>query len=199
MKKTMTAILFLSLCAALLLSACSKPVPAGSWTAEIRYADYASQLDALSPGLSGELDLSGLKLELKLDLSEDGSFNLYTEQASLDRLMADLRGPVKEAARQSMLETYGITQAQLEERLTELGLTMDQMTDQFFGELKDLEKPVRITGAWRWEDGSLFLTAEGAEEASYRCELTEESLTIQSAADADAVGFNGLLPLGFRK
>ena len=188
MKKTMTAILFLSLCAALLLSACSKPVPAGSWTAEIRYADYASQLDALSPGLSGELDLS-----------EDGSFNLYTEQASLDRLMADLRGPVKEAARQSMLESYGITQAQLEERLTELGLTMDQMTDQFFGELKGLEKPVRITGAWRWEDGSLFLTAEGAEEASYRCELTEESLTIQSAADADAVGFNGLLPLGFRK
>ena len=197
MKKIISLLLLLALLA-VLLTACAKSDPTGLWTAEIRFADYADGLESLSPGLGEKLDLTGLKLALKLDLSADGSFNLYTEQADLDRLLADLREPVREAARRSMLETYGLTETQLEDRLTELGLTMDGLTDQFFGEVKELAKPARITGTWRREEDSLILTGQGGGETVCALELTEETLTIQSASE-DGLGFGGLLPLQFQK
>ena len=199
MKRIASAALLLLLCAALLLTGCSKPSPVGSWTAEIRFADYAKQLDTLSPGLSEELELDGLKLGLKLDLAEDNTFNLYTEQASLDQLLRDLRSSVEEAARKSMRKNYDLTESQLEARLEELGLTMDGLLDQFFAELKGIEKPARITGTYRWKEGTIFLTAKGGAEAAYAAELTETGLTIQGANAGDELGFGGLLPLRFQK
>ena len=98
MKKIIALLLLLALFAAL-LTACAKSDPTGLWTAEIRFADYAAGLESLSPGLGEKLDLTGLKLALKLDLSADGSFNLYTEQADLDRLLAGLRETVRGGAR----------------------------------------------------------------------------------------------------
>ena len=199
MKKTICALLLLSLCAALLLAGCSKPTPVGSWTSEVRFEEYAKQLDALSAGLSEQLDLSGLKLDLKLDLAEDNTFNLYTEQASLDQLLRDLRTPVEEAASKLMQKTYDLTPSELKDRLTELGLTLDGLVDDFFVELKGIEKPARITGTWRWEEGFLVLTGKDGTETRYAAELADGKLTVREADGEDAFGLGSLLPLVFQK
>lgn len=178
------------------LLGCSQTSPVGSWSAVIRYADLAG---ALQPAGLPEMDLTGLTLQLNLNLYPDGSFELYTDQTALDRLLADLRPRVEEAARREMCRTYEITEAQVEERLEELGLTMDQLLDQFFEELEPATLPARLSGSYLQQREVLYFSRENGAESGYTVQQEESTLTLLAPEAEDGMGFGPLLPLEFQR
>ena len=200
MKRTISLLLVLLLCAAL-LAACSdkasEPSLVGTWTAEISYSDLAQTIDASYEGLSERFDLSGLQLQAVLEFKADGTFLFRADEASLDKLLQDMQAPLTAGIEQMLKDEYGMTDDQIQARLSQEGITMDDLADRYFEKLDRDALLEAVRGQYRWESGKLRLTAEG--EDYYQAELTDTELRILSCPGEDPAGLKQLLPLTFKR
>ena len=210
--KKLTKLLALVLALALVfsLTACAgKPSIVGTWKYTMDYNKLMESMsetegtDAEDEDMKGMLDamnklFEGLTMVIVLDLKEDNTFTMSTDEAS----MKAANELIKERMPDFLKSMFG--EDGLNAMLGE-GQTMDDLVNNYAEEFNTDDMEMEETkGTYTYEDGKLVLTPEGEEAATMTVELSAKELKVTAIDakedDEDMMeAFSKMLPLVFTK
>ena len=210
--KKLTKLLALVLALALVfsLTACAgKTSIVGTWKYTMDYNKLMESMsetegtDAEDEDMKGMLDamnklFEGLTMVIVLDLKEDNSFTMSTDEAS----MKAANELIKERMPDFLKSMFG--EDGLNAMLGE-GQTMDDLVNNYAEEFNTDDMEMEETkGTYTYEDGKLVLTPEGEEAATMTVELSAKELKVTAIDvkedDEDMMeAFSKMLPLVFTK
>lgn len=210
--KKLTKLLALVLALALVLSltACAgKPSIVGTWKYTMDYNKLMESMseeegtDAEDEDMKGLVDamnklFEGLTMVIVLDLKEDNSFTMSTDEAS----MKAANELIKERMPDFLKSMFG--EDGLNAMLGE-GQTMDDLVNNYAEEFNTDDMEMEETkGTYTYEDGKLVLTPEGEEAATMTVELSAKELKVTAIDakedDEDMMeAFSKMLPMVFTK
>ena len=210
--KKLTKLLALALALALVfsLTACAgKPSIVGTWKYTMDYNKLMESMsetegtDAEDEDMKGMLDamnklFEGLTMVIVLDLKEDNTFTMSTDEAS----MKAANELIKERMPDFLKSMFG--EDGLNAMLGE-GQTMDDLVNNYAEEFNTDDMEMEETkGTYTYEDGKLVLTPEGEEAATMTVELSAKELKVTAIDakedDEDMMeAFSKMLPLVFTK
>ena len=210
--KKLTKLLALVLALALVfsLTACAgKPSIVGTWKYTMDYNKLMESMsetegtDAEDEDMKGMLDamnklFEGLTMVIVLDLKEDNTFTMSTDEAS----MKAANELIKERMPDFLKSMFG--EDGLNAMLGE-GQTMDDLVNSYAEEFNTDDMEMEETkGTYTYEDGKLVLTPEGEEAATMTVELSAKELKVTAIDakedDEDMMeAFSKMLPMVFTK
>lgn len=210
--KKLTKLLALALALALVfsLTACAgKPSIVGTWKYTMDYNKLMESMsetegtDAEDEDMKGMLDamnklFEGLTMVIVLDLKEDNTFTMSTDEAS----MKAANELIKERMPDFLKSMFG--EDGLNAMLGE-GQTMDDLVNNYAEEFNTDDMEMEETkGTYTYEDGKLVLTPEGEEAATMTVELSAKELKVTAIDakedDEDMMeAFSKMLPMVFTK
>ena len=210
--KKLTKLLALVLALALVfsLTACAgKASIVGTWKYTMDYNKLMESMsetegtDAEDEDMKGMLDamnklFEGLTMVIVLDLKEDNSFTMSTDEAS----MKAANELIKERMPDFLKSMFG--EDGLKAMLGE-GQTMDDLVNNYAEEFNTDDMEMEETkGTYTYEDGKLVLTPEGEEAATMTVELSAKELKVTAIDakedDEDMMeAFSKMLPMVFTK
>ena len=210
--KKLTKLLALVLALALVfsLTACAgKTSIVGTWKYTMDYNKLMESMsetegtDAEDEDMKGMLDamnklFEGLTMVIVLDLKEDNSFTMSTDEAS----MKAANELIKERMPDFLKSMFG--EDGLKAMLGE-GQTMDDLVNNYAEEFNTDDMEMEETkGTYTYADGKLVLTPEGEEAATMTVELSAKELKVTAIDakedDEDMMeAFSKMLPMVFTK
>lgn len=210
--KKLTKLLALVLALALVLSltACAgKASIVGTWKYTMDYNKLMESMseeegtDAEDEDMKGLVDamnklFEGLTMVIVLDLKEDNTFTMSTDEAS----MKAANELIKERMPDFLKSMFG--EDGLNAMLGE-GQTMDDLVNNYAEEFNTDDMEMEETkGTYTYEDGKLVLTPEGEEAATMTVELSAKELKVTAIDakedDEDMMeAFSKMLPMVFTK
>lgn len=210
--KKLTKLLALVLALALVfsLTACAgKASIVGTWKYTMDYNKLMETMseeegtDAEDEDMKGRVDamnklFEGLTMVIILDLKEDNSFTMSTDEAS----MKAANELIKERMPDFLKSMFG--EDGLNAMLGE-GQTMDDLVNNYAEEFNTDDMEMEETkGTYTYEDGKLVLTPEGEEAATMTVELSAKELKVTAIDtkedDEDMMeAFSKMLPMVFTK
>ena len=210
--KKLTKLLALVLALALVfsLTACAgKTSIVGTWKYTMDYNKLMESMsetegtDAEDEDMKGMLDamnklFEGLTMVIVLDLKEDNSFTMSTDEAS----MKAANELIKERMPDFLKSMFG--EDGLKAMLGE-GQTMDDLVNSYAEEFNTDDMEMEETkGTYTYADGKLVLTPEGEEAATMTVELSAKELKVTAIDakedDEDMMeAFSKMLPMVFTK
>lgn len=210
--KKLTKLLALVLALALVfsLTACAgKTSIVGTWKYTMDYNKLMESMsetegtDAEDEDMKGLVDamnklFEGLTMVIILDLKEDNTFTMSTDEAS----MKAANELIKERMPDFLKSMFG--EDGLNAMLGE-GQTMDDLVNNYAEEFNTDDMEMEETkGTYTYEDGKLVLTPEGEEAATMTVELSAKELKVTAIDakedDEDMMeAFSKMLPLVFTK
>ena len=210
--KKLTKLLALVLALALVfsLTACAgKTSIVGTWKYTMDYNKLMESMseeegtDAEGEDMKGLVDamnklFEGLTMVIVLDLKEDNSFTMSTDEAS----MKAANELIKERMPDFLKSMFG--EDGLNAMLGE-GQTMDDLVNSYSEEFNTDDMEMEETkGTYTYEDGKLVLTPEGEEAATMTVELSAKELKVTAIDakedDEDMMeAFSKMLPMVFTK
>ena len=210
--KKLTKLLALVLALALVfsLTACAgKTSIVGTWKYTMDYNKLMESMseeegtDAEDEDMKGLVDamnklFEGLTMVIVLDLKEDNSFTMSTDEAS----MKAANELIKERMPDFLKSMFG--EDGLNAMLGE-GQTMDDLVNNYAEEFNTDDMEMEETkGTYTYEDGKLVLTPEGEEAATMTVELSAKELKVTAIDakedDEDMMeAFSKMLPMVFTK
>ena len=210
--KKLTKLLALVLALALVfsLTACAgKTSIVGTWKYTMDYNKLMESMseeegtDAEDEDMKGLVDamnklFEGLTMVIILDLKEDNTFTMSTDEAS----MKAANELIKERMPDFLKSMFG--EDGLNAMLGE-GQTMDDLVNNYAEEFNTDDMEMEETkGTYTYEDGKLVLTPEGEEAATMTVELSAKELKVTAIDakedDEDMMeAFSKMLPMVFTK
>ena len=210
--KKLTKLLALVLALALVfsLTACAgKTSIVGTWKYTMDYNKLMESMseeegtDAEDEDMKGLVDamnklFEGLTMVIVLDLKEDNTFTMSTDEAS----MKAANELIKERMPDFLKSMFG--EDGLNAMLGE-GQTMDDLVNNYAEEFNTDDMEMEETkGTYTYEDGKLVLTPEGEEAATMTVELSAKELKVTAIDakedDEDMMeAFSKMLPMVFTK
>ena len=210
--KKLTKLLALVLALALVfsLTACAgKTSIVGTWKYTMDYNKLMESMsetegtDAEDEDMKGMLDamnklFEGLTMVIVLDLKEDNTFTMSTDEAS----MKAANELIKERMPDFLKSMFG--EDGLNAMLGE-GQTMDDLVNSYAEEFNTDDMEMEETkGTYTYADGKLVLTPEGEEAATMTVELSAKELKVTAIDakedDEDMMeAFSKMLPMVFTK
>ena len=210
--KKLTKLLALVLALALVfsLTACAgKASIVGTWKYTMDYNKLMESMsetegtDAEDEDMKGLVDamnklFEGLTMVIVLDLKEDNSFTMSTDEAS----MKAANELIKERMPDFLKSMFG--EDGLNAMLGE-GQTMDDLVNSYSEEFNTDDMEMEETkGTYTYADGKLVLTPEGEEAATMTVELSAKELKVTAIDakedDEDMMeAFSKMLPMVFTK
>ena len=210
--KKLTKLLALVLALALVfsLTACAgKTSIVGTWKYTMDYNKLMESMsetegtDAEDEDMKGMLDamnklFEGLTMVIVLDLKEDNTFTMSTDEAS----MKAANELIKERMPDFLKSMFG--EDGLNAMLGE-GQTMDDLVNNYAEEFNTDDMEMEETkGTYTYADGKLVLTPEGEEAATMTVELSAKELKVTAIDakedDEDMMeAFSKMLPMVFTK
>lgn len=210
--KKLTKLLALVLALALVLSltACAgKASIVGTWKYTMDYNKLMESMseeegtDAEDEDMKGLVDamnklFEGLTMVIVLDLKEDNTFTMSTDEAS----MKAANELIKERMPDFLKSMFG--EDGLNAMLGE-GQTMDDLVNNYAEEFNTDDMEMEETkGTYTYADGKLVLTPEGEEAATMTVELSAKELKVTAIDakedDEDMMeAFSKMLPMVFTK
>lgn len=142
----------------------------------------------------------GLTMVLVMDLKEDNTFVLSTDEASLKAAAEQMKERIPD-----LLKTMYGGEEGLNAMLEMGGQTMDEITDSFAEQFNvDDMKLEETKGTYTYEEGKLVLTPEDGEATTMTVELSAKELKVTAldSKDADddmAEALKSVLPMVFTK
>ena len=211
--KKLTKLLALVLALALVfsLTACAgKTSIVGTWKYTMDYNKLMESMsetegtDAEDEDMKGLVDamnklFEGLTMVIVLDLKEDNTFTMSTDEAS----MKAANELIKERMPEFLKTMFG-GEEKLNAMLGE-GQTMDDLVNNYAEEFNTDDMEMEETkGTYTYEDGKLVLTPEGEEAATMTVELSAKELKVTAIDakedDEDMMeAFSKMLPMVFTK
>lgn len=142
----------------------------------------------------------GLTMVLVMDLKEDNTFVLSTDEASLKAAAEQMKERIPD-----LLKTMFGGEEGLNAMLETSGQTMDEITESFSEQFNvDDMKLEETKGTYTYEEGKLVLTPEDGEATTMTVELSAKELKVTAldSKDADddmAEALKSVLPMVFTK
>jgi len=142
----------------------------------------------------------GLTMVLVMDLKEDNTFVLSTDEASLKAAAEKMKERIPD-----LLKTMFGGEEGLNAMLETSGQTMDEITESFSEQFNvDDMKLEETKGTYTYEEGKLVLTPEDGEATTMTVELSAKELKVTAldSKDADddmAEALKSVLPMVFTK
>lgn len=220
MKKT-TKLLALVLALALVfsLTACAKQATiTGSWkysvdfmklfnleaeetTEETQDPEEAAAMEAMLSTMKKMYD--GLSMDIILDLKEDNTFTMTTDEDALKTTGEKLKERAKEYAPELLKAMFG--EEMLNAMLEEEGKTMEEYANEYADQMdvSDMEIDT-VSGTYSYEEGKLVLSVEGEKPVTLTVELSAKELKVtaiesEEIDEEDLETYKALLPLVFVK
>ena len=142
----------------------------------------------------------GLTMVLVMDLKEDKTFTMSTDEASLKAAAEQMKERIPD-----LLKTMFGGEEGLNAMLETSGQTMDEITESFSEQFNmDDMKLEETKGTYTYEEGKLVLTPEDGEATTMTVELSAKELKVTAldSKDADddmAEALKSVLPMVFTK
>lgn len=142
----------------------------------------------------------GLTMVLVMDLKEDNTFVLSTDEASMKAAAEQMKERIPD-----LLKTMFGGEEGLNAMLETSGQTMDEITESFSEQFNvDDMKLEETKGTYTYEEGKLVLTPEDGEATTMTVELSAKELKVTAldSKDADddmAEALKSVLPMVFTK
>ena len=210
MKKiTKLIALVLALALVLSLTACAgKASIVGTWKYNLDFQKLMEASGELSAeGNEDNKELAdamiklfeGLNMVLVLDLKEDKSFTLSTDEASLKAAAEKMKERIPDR-----LKTMFGGEEGLNAMLETSGQTMDDITESFAEQFSVDDMKLEATkGTYTYEEGKLVLTSEDGETETMTVELSAKELKVTGIEgqeeDDMAEALKSVLPMVFTK
>ena len=220
MKKTIKLLaLVLALALVFSLTACAKQATiTGSWkysfdfmklfnleaeetTEETQDPEEAAAMEAMLSTMKKMYD--GLSMDIILDLKEDNTFTMTTDEDALKTTGEKLKERAKEYAPELLKAMFG--EETLNAMLEEEGKTMEEYANEYADQMdvSDMEIDT-VSGTYSYEEGKLVLSVEGEKPVTLTVELSAKELKVtaiesEEIDEEDLETYKALLPLVFVK
>lgn len=224
MKKTIKLLaLVLALALVFSLTACAKQATiTGSWkysvdfmklfnleaeetteetTEETQDPEEAAAMEAMLSAMKKMYD--GLSMDIILDLKEDNTFTMTTDEDALKTTGEKLKERAKEYAPELLKAMFG--EEMLNAMLEEEGKTMEEYANEYADQMdvSDMEIDT-VSGTYSYEEGKLVLSVEGEKPVTLTVELSAKELKVtaiesEEIDEEDLETYKALLPLVFVK
>lgn len=137
----------------------------------ITAAGGMDELDTLGGDMGSILSgmVEGLTMDMILDLKSDQTFTFYTDEDSAKAAIEGMIDNLGKKLPEIMAPILGIDAEQVSAVLSAAGMSTDALLDSIRKEM-DTEKILQdlnnnsLKGSYRYEDGKLYLTAQGQTE-----------------------------------
>ena len=220
MKKLMKLLsLVLVLALVLSLAACSGKAASivGKWSTtmdmdKLLESESAADKDD-EEGMGALLEMfggmfKGVSLKMNLELKEDGTYEMSSDEESVKAAAAAMKENMKTALPGILAGVYGCSEDELEAKLAENGSSLEEAMAQM-GDMFDADSMAEEfggdnneKGTYTYEDGKLTLKSDDAEENDSMVWVVELSATELKVTDIEGQeddGYKAMLPLVFTK
>ena len=219
--KKITKLLALVLALALVfsLTACAKQATiTGSWkysvdfmklfnleaeetTEETQDPEEAAAMEAMLSTMKKMYD--GLSMDIILDIKEDNTFTMTTDEDALKTTGEKLKERAKEYAPELLKAMFG--EEMLNAMIEEEGKTMEEYANDYADQMDVSGMEIdTVSGTYSYEEGKLVLSVEGEKPVTLTVELSAKELKVtaiesEEIDEEDLETYKALLPLVFVK
>lgn len=214
--KKITKILALVLALALVfsLTACGKTTIVGNWKYNLDFMKLMEASGQISDTEGDGEDAAymktlvdamkklyeGLNMVIVLDLKEDNTFTMGTDEASMKAAGEKIKERAPEVLPEVLKAMFG--EEQLNAMMESEGKTIEDYAAQFAEQfdVSDMEMDA-VKGTYTYEEGKLVLTAEDGESTTMKVELSSSELKVTDIEGGEdmAESFKAILPMVFSK
>lgn len=195
MKKRIALLLSLVLVLSALLCACGseKDKLVGTWNTTIDMAESFNQELAADPEMAEYLSLESLEVGYTLTFSEDDTFALTVDTASMDAAAVTLAETMTEGMKKYFADAFAAEgiEMDVDAALAAMGMDLDALVDELMAEIftEEAYAEMNVSGKYKVEGGKLYLSESVDEEPSTDAynpyTLDGSTLTLEAGTDAD--------------
>ena len=163
MKRSLSIILCLVLLLGLAGCSSDKDALIGTWNGEADLTDVINESFAADEELSQYVHVDSFKLPMVLVFNEDGTYSLGADKTAVQAEIESLKTDVSDgmtAYLEAMIKEQGLTGVTVDDLLTAMNMTMEDLVAEAFSEeaANELLEQMASEGNFDVKDGKLFLS-----------------------------------------
>ncbi len=147
----------------------------GKWTTEM---DVEKIINLSQPDMGDNASqfmdvFKGITMKLNLEFKEDNKFVLSMDKDSAEQVSSQMTENLRKMLPGMLAAQFGIDESMLESVMASQGMSLDDMMDSMMKNMDMGEAfSENMEGAYRYEDGKLYLKADTDDEAGENEEVT---------------------------